>query len=192
MYGEVDWNGTGWLECVLMNLEIDKNSSNDALLFVFLGFSVECRTQQNCTVRFGYFQTWAFLNKAHVKVILGYFKNCGHSLILIVFMGQLHSVTVETKVWQDTVLIYPYLGLDSHKYWIEGCVCECLSPCNYSVTFLLPISWLRMPSLLSSPRVVSNMNNLVSVFHTTIGYLPAGTLGGYSHFLVQATWRELK
>lgn len=90
------------------NLEIGKNSSNDALLFVFLGFSVECRSRQNYTVRLEYFQMGVFLNKALVKVILGYFKNCRHGLILTVFMSQLHSMTVKTKVWQGAVLIYPY------------------------------------------------------------------------------------
>lgn len=143
---------------------------------------------QNCTVRLEYFQMWPVLNKAHVKVMLGYFRNYRSNLILIMLMGQLHSMTVKTKIWQGSVLIYPhFMALTAVNR--RGCMCESPSQCNHSVTFLLPINWLHI--LLFSPRIFSNMNNLVSDFHMTVGYLPAAILRGYSSFLVKATWREL-
>ena len=84
---------------------------------------------QNCTVRLEYFQMWPVLNKAHVKVMLGYFKNYRSNLILIMLMGQLHSMTVKTKVWQGSVLIYPHFtALTAVNR--RGCVCVfvCVSP----------------------------------------------------------------
>lgn len=46
------------------------------------------------------------------------FKNGQDNLILIILMGQLHNMTIKTKVWQGVLLIYPHImtyDFDSSK-----------------------------------------------------------------------------
>lgn len=70
------------------DLETDEiNLMIYCLLFSWASLlNVEQFLLQYCTVILDYFQTWPFLNKAHVEVMLEYFKTCRDNLILIMFM----------------------------------------------------------------------------------------------------------
>lgn len=162
--------------------------------------NVEQCLLQHSPVRLEHFQMWPFLNKAHVHVILGYFRKYRNNLIWIMLMGHYIKSLCDCKdqgLAGSSARIITFCGSTAvnRRVWV-GCMCPCTcreppSPCRHSVTFLLPISWLHILSFLSSPRIFSNVRKVACLSTGPLDTSPPlDPLGSFSNFLVKVTWTE--